>query len=80
MSRAFEILILAGSQAPKKRREAGRAHQNGGGGEKDQDVHGRIVCTRKALSVTRSDDPDMAAAAISGVNKPAAASGAARTL
>ena len=46
----------------------------------DQHAHLRLRPTRSALPTTRSEDPDMHSAAISGVTNPRTASGTARRL
>ncbi len=79
---AFEILILIAAQGPKKRPKTERAQNQGGRNQNEQGIHQAFPCriSRRALSVTRIDEPDMAMAAIRGVTRPAAARGTAQTL
>ena len=80
---AVEIFILARSQAPEEGGKAKRAETQRAGDQDHHDIHGEafsVNCKRKALSVTISDDDDIASAAIRGVRKPNAAAGAAMRL
>jgi len=77
---AVEIVELAASERPQEGRKAEAAEREGERNEIDKDVHRAAPPRSRALSafsVTRTDEPDMASAAISGVTKPATASGTA---
>src|SRR4051812_48368478 len=81
--RAVHVLILTAAQRPEERREPGEAERERHRDEIHEHVHGALagvrmltahgeggclpVRTRSALSVTRIEEPDIAAAAISGV-------------
>lgn len=80
LRRAFEIFVLSRSEAPQERHKTDRPHRDRGGRQEDQDIHARLPCIRSAFKVTMIDELDIATAAISGVRKPRAASGAAITL
>ena len=74
---AVEIVELAGLQRPQ---EGGQAEQAQHQGQRDQPDAGRPSARaarfrRSALTMTRSDEVDMAIAATSGVTRPATASG-----
>lgn len=80
---AIEIVILAAPERPQKGGKAERAKPDRKRHQIEQDFHqAGSLCrrARKALSITRSDEPDIAAAAISGVTRPAIASGTASAL
>lgn len=80
---AIEIVILAIPERPQKGRKAEPAKRDRKRHQIEQDFHqAGSLCrrARKALSITSSDDPDIAAAAISGVTRPAMASGTASAL
>lgn len=90
---AIHVVILFRPQRPE---EAGQTSQTQGErqrNEVDEDVHDRFPTERRgagasecrdrarsALSVTSNDEPDIAAAAINGVTKPAIAIGTANVL
>ena len=80
---AVEIIELPVPERPEKAEQAEAAEQKGGGDQVDERGHGvlprvqRPRCTRSALPVTASDDADITTAAISGVTRPAMASGTA---
>src|SRR5215475_1428828 len=81
--RAFHVIILPARQRPHERREPGETQQQRHRHEIDQHVHATSLGrarTRSALSVTRMEEPDMAAAAMNGVTKPAIATGTAIAL
>lgn len=80
---AIEIVILAAPERPQKGRKAERAKPDRKRHQIEQDFHqAGFLCrrARKALSITSSDELDIAAAAISGVTRPAMASGTASAL
>lgn len=80
---AIEIIILAVLERPQKGRKAERAKRDRKRHQIEQDFHQAVsLCrrARKALSITSSDEVDIAAAAISGVTRPAIASGTASAL
>lgn len=80
---AIEIIILAVLERPEKGRKAEPAKRDRKRHQIEQDLHQAVsLCrrARKALSITSSDEPDIAAAAISGVARPAMASGTASAL
>lgn len=80
---AIEIVILAVLERPEKGRKAERAQRDRERHQIEQDFHQAVsLCrrARKALSITSSDEVDIAAAAISGVTRPATASGTASAL
>lgn len=79
----IEIVILTVPERPQKGRKAEPAKRDRKRHQIEQDFH-QIVSlrrrARKALSITSSDEVDIAAAAISGVTKPAMATGTASAL
>lgn len=80
---AIEIVILAVLERPEKGRKAEPAKRDRKRHQIEQDFHqAGSLCrrARKALSITSSDEPDIATAAISGVTRPAMASGTASAL
>lgn len=80
---AIEIVILAVPEGPEKGRKAEPAKRDRKRHQIEQDFHqAGPLCrrARKAFSITSSDEPDIAAAAISGVTRPAIASGTASAL
>lgn len=72
---AVEILELAAFERPQESAQADKPEEKGDRDQNDDDVHARILESRKALPVTRSDELDIATAAISGVTSPIIASG-----
>ena len=73
---AFEVLELAGAERPEKRGKPQPAEEQRGRHEPGERRHGGgLPASRSALAVTRIDEVDMTIAAISGVTKPAMASG-----
>jgi len=79
--RAVEIVVLTGLQRPKEQQHAKRAQRDRGNGEHHERVHRYTLrVKRSAFSMTMSDDPDIATAAISGVTNPNAARGTAAAL
>jgi len=81
---AIEILILSILERPEKREEAGKAEAQCQRHENDEDFHQDLRTAteraRSAFTMTRIEEPDIAAAAISGVTMPLIASGTASTL
>lgn len=80
---ASEIVILTVLEGPEKGDKPKGAEHDRKRNQIDQDFHQIVsLCrrARKALSITSSDEPDIAAAAISGVTRPAIASGTASAL
>lgn len=89
----LEIVELTVAQRPDKCTEPGKPKAKRDRQKKNDDVHdaaascsGCVVCRltdcaaplrRTAFSVTSTDEPDIAAAAINGVTRPATASGTA---
>ncbi len=80
--RAIEIVILTTVQRPQKAEQANEAQCKSEWNQIEQDLHqiASLLRARSALSMTSTDEPDIAAAAISGVTRPAIATGTARTL
>lgn len=79
MRRAFEIVELATLHRPDKRCKPEQPEPQRQRHEEDENVHAALP-DRRALSVTRIDEPDIASAAISGVTNPAIATGTATAL
>src|SRR6478735_7660929 len=87
-ARSLEIAELAGAHAPEEGRQPQQSETECQGEQDHQDIHdatpvfcrGRPRPARSALSVTTSDEPDIATAATSGVAKPATAIGTATAL
>src|SRR6266702_2671570 len=81
---AVEVIILAILERPEEADQTEKAEQQRQRYQKHQDFHQRnslLPCrARSAFRITSSDEPDIAAAAISGVARPAIASGTANTL
>lgn len=77
LGRAVEILELSRAQGPEEGRETDEAQQQRRRDEQQQAAHEalRSSARRSALQTTTSDELDMATAAISGVTRPATASG-----
>src|SRR5690554_3366749 len=69
--RPFRILELAVAQRPEKGRETCQAQSHGNRDQEQQSVHLTARARRSELAMTTSELPDIAAAAISGVSKPA---------
>src|SRR3954469_11000112 len=82
--RAIEILVLSVLERPEKREETGETEPERERHENDEDFHQDLRTAaeraRSAFTMTRIDEPDIAAAAISGVTIPAMASGTASAL
>jgi len=73
---AIKIVELAGAERPQKRRKTDAAKQQRHRNQPSERGHDRpLPARRAALRVTRIDEVDMTMAAISGVTKPAMASG-----
>src|SRR5512140_3590542 len=77
---AVDIIVLAALERPQEGKEAGEAQPQRHRHQIDQDVHDRLPRARSAFSVTSSDDPDIANAAIKGVTAPEIAIGTAIAL
>src|SRR5205814_1317509 len=79
--RAVEIVILTGLERPQKSEQSNETEAQRQWHEDDEDFHqglrGATLRARSAFKVTSSDEPDMAAAATSGVARPAIARGTA---
>ena len=80
LSGSIQIIELARFQGPKKACESQQAKEQCSGDKKYQHAHDRIQLRRRALSVTSSEEDDMATAAIRGVTRPHTASGTAARL
>ena len=81
--RTVEIVVLTALQRPQKSGEPEQAEAERKRHEINEYVHQRApfrARARKALTVTRSEDPDMEIAATSGVARPAMATGTAMAL
>ena len=82
--RAIEILILSVLERPEKREQTGKAEPERQRHENDEDFHQNLRTAteraRNAFSMTRIEEPDIAAAAISGVTMPLIAIGTASIL
>ena len=82
--RAFKIVILTAFERPQEAKQADQTeaqrqrHQNDHHFHDDPPFATRRA--RSALSITRMEEPDIAAAAISGVTTPLIAIGTARIL
>lgn len=87
-ARSFKIVVLSRSHAPEEAAEPAQAERQGEWKQDHDDVQDGVPSAdapvvwpvRNALSVTTSEEPDMAAAATSGVAKPAIATGTATML
>ena len=77
---AIEILELTLAERPKEGGKSKQAKPERDRNEEDKTVHRIATLRRRALPTTRSEDPDMAIAATSGVTSPRKASGTAMTL
>ncbi|MHC2369395.1 hypothetical protein ACVIQT_004043 [Bradyrhizobium diazoefficiens] len=82
--RPVEIVVLAAPERPEEGDETGASEHQRQRNQDDQDFHHTIsrepLRARSEFSMTRIDDPLMAAAAIRGVTTPLIATGTARTL
>ena len=80
-ARPVHIFILRAPERPEKRPEREAAQRQRRRDQNDKGVH-RLppLISRSAFSVTTSDEPLIAMAEISGVTRPAAAKGIAKTL
>src|SRR5689334_18558827 len=80
----IQIIVLATLQRPEKADKPGEPKEQSKRNKIDQDFHGNSFPAgdraRSEFNITRSDEPDIAAAAINGVVKPATAIGTARKL
>ncbi len=74
------VVILPGAQRPEKGDKTAEAEQQCGRNEDEQAVHLTAQRSRSELPMTISELDDIATAAISGVTRPAMASGTAKTL
>jgi hypothetical protein len=81
---SVQVVVLTAFQGPEKAHQTDRSKHEGERDEIYENFHyGHSFAfsrARNALSITIRDDPDIAAAAISGVTSPAMAIGTARTL
>ena len=81
---AVEIVVLAAAERPEEGSETGKSEHERQRHQEDQDLHHKIsrvrLRARSEFSMTRIEDPLMAAAAISGVTTPLIAAGTASTL
>src|SRR5260370_7889779 len=81
---AFEIVILPAFERPEKAQQPGEPEPERQRHKDDKDFHQDLPRAarraRRAFSITSSDEPDMATAAISGVTNPTIAIGTARRL
>lgn len=75
-----EVVELATRGCPEEGRKPGQTEQQRHGYEDGDDAHRADLTRRRAFATTRIDEPDIASAAISGVTRPATASGTASTL
>ena len=82
--RALEIVILAALQRPEKSEQADQPEAERQRHQDHQHFHHDLPCAtrraRSAFSMTRIEEPDIAAAAISGVTTPLIAIGTASKL
>src|SRR4051812_40367270 len=82
--RAVEILVLTILERPEKREQTGETEPERQRHENDEDFHQDLRTAteraRSAFTMTRIEEPDIAAAAISGVTIPLIATGTASTL
>lgn len=69
---AVQILVLAGPQRPQKHQKTAPPEEER---SRDQPKNDRHARARKLLPITKSEDPDIAAAASQGVTNPAIANG-----
>src|SRR4051812_45615837 len=81
---ALEIVILSALERPQKCEQPDQSEPERQRHQNDEyfhhDLSGAARRARSAFSITSNEDPDIAAAAIRGVAKPATAIGTARTL
>src|SRR6266700_5322618 len=81
---AVEILILSALERPEERQEPSKSEPKREWHENDEDFHHDLRTAteraRSAFTMTRIEEPDIAAAAIRGVTVPLMASGTASTL
>src|SRR5690606_3510671 len=80
IGRAFRIVELAMAQRPEERGKPGEAEAERNRYQEQQAAHLTALASRNDWATTTSDLADVAAAAISGVSRPATASGTANTL
>ena len=80
--RAVKVVILSALQRPEEAEQADKAQRKSKRHQDNQNFHQTTYHARalSALSITMTDEPDIAAAAIRGVTSPAIAIGTARTL
>src|SRR3954452_1123951 len=82
--RAIEILVLSVLERPEKREQTGETEPERQRHENDENFHQDLRTAteraRSAFTMTRIEEPNSAAAAISGVTMPLMASGTASTL
>ncbi len=78
---AVEIVILSAVERPQQHNQRAQSEQQGGGDDEGDTVHAPLPpASRRAFSVTTSEEPAIAAAAINGVTNPSAANGIAAAL
>lgn len=75
--RAIGVVELPAPERPEKCRKAEQAEAERNGDEEEQPSQRAARFSRNALATTINDEPDIAAAAISGVTWPVIASGTA---
>lgn len=80
VGRAFRVVELAMAQGPEEGGKAREAETERNGYQEQQAVHLTALARRSELATTISELADIAAAAMSGVSKPATARGTASTL
>lgn len=78
--RSVKVVKLSGTHGPEERRKPRKAKRKRNGDQDENAVHRATRFRRRALATTSSDDPDMAAAATSGVTRPVIAKGTASAL
>src|SRR5262249_52989175 len=79
---ATGVFVLAVLHGPEEGGEGGEGQQQGEGRQEQDDGHRRppAAAIRRALSITTSEEPDMAMAAMKGLIRPRIAAGAATRL
>ena len=79
-SSAVDVTVLPALSEPREMQQTCKAESEGHRNQINQHVHALRPFVRNAFSVTSSEDPDIARAAISGVTAPAIAIGTATAL
>jgi hypothetical protein len=81
---ALKIVILTAPERPEEPEQTDEPEPERQGYKDDEHFHQSLRCVARraprALSITSSEEPDMAAAAMRGVTNPATAIGTARRL